>query len=103
MGLRWNSPLSEMRRVAYIIESGRIVVSRVSRDVLLTAVEMGSRLCILYHHFLLCLACSVSLLLTLRCEGEALIIWPRADALFASLLIQAPLEILEQRHIGLCV
>lgn len=26
--------------------------------------------------FLLCLACSVSLLLTLRCEGEALIIWP---------------------------
>lgn len=67
--LRQNSPLSAMRTVAYIIESGQNCCERVSGDVLLTAVAMGSRLCILYHHFLLCLACSVSLLLTLRCEG----------------------------------
>lgn len=79
------------------------VASGVSRNVLLTAVETGNRLCILYHHFLLCFTCSVFLLLTLRCEGEALIIWPCADALFAFLLIQALLEMLEQRHSMLCV
>lgn len=82
---------------------GTIVLRGVSRNVLLTAVEMGNRLCILYHHFLLYFTCSVFLLLTLRCEGEALIIWPCADAPFAFLLIQALLEMLEQRHSMLCV
>lgn len=70
---------------------------------MLTAVAMGDRLCISHPRFLLCLACSVSLLLTLRCEGEALIIWPCADAAFAFLLIQALLEMLEQRPSMLCV
>lgn len=65
---------------------------------MLTAVEMGNRLCILYHHFLLYFTRSVFLLLTLRCEGETLIPWPCADAPFAFLLMQALLEMLEQRH-----